>query len=60
MVAANFVGKEIQQSHTTNKELIIHLSLSFRLVKLSWERKLKLKIHRIKIRIWDWDLIPKR
>jgi len=55
MVAANFADKGIQQSHTTSKEQTFHLSFSFRMDTLSWERKLKLKIHRIKIRNWDWD-----
>jgi len=47
MVAANFADKGIQQSHTTKKEPTFNLSLSFRM-GTSWERKLKLKIYRIK------------
>jgi len=60
MVAANFDNKEIQQSHTTNKELTFQLSFSFRMDTFSWERKQKLKIHRIKLRNWDWGRILKR
>jgi len=58
MVAANFADKGIQQSRTTSNELTFHLSLSFRL-DMSWERELKLEIHRTKIRNWDWDRILK-
>jgi hypothetical protein len=60
MVATNFVDMGIQQSYTTSKELTFHLSLSFRMDTLSWERKLKPKIRRFKIRNWVWDRILKR
>jgi len=59
MVVANFEDKGIQQSHTTNKQVTFHLSLSFGM-DASWERILKLKIHRIKIRNWDWEIILER
>ena len=59
MVVANFEDKGIQQSHTTNKEMTFNLSLSFQIYTLSRGWKLKLVIHRIKIRNGDCDRIPK-
>jgi len=50
MVADNYADKGIQQSHTTRKELTLHLSLSFRMDTLSTERELKLEIHTINLR----------
>jgi len=58
MVASNVSIKGIQQSPTTSKELTFYFSLSFR-SDTSWEKKMKLKIHRIKIRNWDLDRIVK-